>query len=177
MDNKLTIIVGTNRLGSNSEKVAVQYAEMAKSQGVMASLIYLKNLPKTFAFSEMYGERSEQFQEMVDQQISNCKKFVFIIPEYNGSFPGVLKAFIDAVPPGEWAGKKVGLVGLSSGKSGALRAMDQFTNVMNYLKASVFHSKPKLSGIEQLLNDQIDAIDDEATQQILVDHIKGIITF
>ena len=29
--------------------------------------------------------------------MSQSEKFVFIVPEYNGSFPGVLKTFIDGL--------------------------------------------------------------------------------
>jgi NAD(P)H-dependent FMN reductase len=91
---------------------------------------------------------------------------VFIIPEYNGSFPGILKAFIDCVPPRFFHGKKAGLVGVSSGHAGSLRSMDQFTNVLNYLQVSVLHSKPKLSGIEKIIDSERELNDSETINRL-----------
>lgn len=177
MSNKLTIITGTNRLNSNSEKVANQYAQMAVGKGFNVAQIHLKDMPKTFAFSETFGHRTESFKEMVDEKIVSCEKFVFVIAEYNGGFPGVLKTFIDAVPPESWYEKKAGLIGLSAGRAGALRAMDQFTNVLNYLKINVYHLKPKLSGISGLLDDSQIKLVDEECLKILNEQLIGLKSF
>ena len=34
--------------------------------------------------------------EPIQEIVTKTDKFIFVIPEYNGSFPGVLKVFIDA---------------------------------------------------------------------------------
>ncbi len=150
---QIAVIVGTHRPNSNSELVAHHYVEELKRLGVNYSLLALKDLPSDFLFTEMFGKRTATFESLIEKHIIPANKFVFIIPEYNGSFPGILKSFIDCVPPAHFHGKKAGLVELSSGAAGGLRPMDQFTNVLNYLKVSVLYSKPKLSGIDKILID------------------------
>ena len=103
------------------------------------------------------------------------EKIVFIIPEYNGSFPGVLKAFIDSLDHLSMAGKKACLIGLSSGHAGALRALDHFTAVLHHLKVEVYSDKPKLSGIDKLINEN--QINDEKTIKRLGDVLDGFMKF
>jgi len=177
MSKELTIIIGTNRANSNSAKIAAHYKEIAVSKGAKAHVINLEDVPHTIAFSELYGNRSEEFQSLIQSKISSVDKFVFIIPEYNGGFPGVLKTFIDAVPPADWANKKAGMIGLSSGRGGAARAMDQFTNVLNYLKVNVLFSKPKLSGIADLLSEDGSEIQDDISLRLLDNHVEDMLDF
>lgn len=146
--NRITIIAGTNREKSNSALVGNHYAKVVSTIGGDPMMLDLRNLPHDFIFSDMYGERSVAMEKVIHDYMESTDKFVFVIPEYNGGFPGVLKAFVDAVPPRVFHGKKAGLIGLSSGHAGGLRPLDQFTNVLNYLQVNVLHLKPKLSNIE-----------------------------
>lgn len=58
-------------------------------------------------------------------------------PEYNRSFPGVLKNAIDIAsrPWGKnsFAGKPAGVIGASSGKIGTAMAQQHLRNVLSYL--------------------------------------------
>ena len=86
--------------------------------------------------------------------MKSSEKFVFIVPEYNGSFPGVLKAFIDGLEyPGTFRGKKCALVGLSSGVQGAGLALSHLTDIFNYCGMHVLALKPKLARIEANMED------------------------
>jgi chromate reductase len=171
----ISVIIGTNRPNSNSKIVAEEYCRMLDALGAENTMLNLIDLPRDFVFSDMFGERSQAMQDVVDKHVSHSDKFVFIIPEYNGGFPGILKAFLDACPPSEFHGKKAALVGLSSGRAGSLRGMDQFTNVLNYLRVSVYHAKPKLSSIEQLLVNG--ALEDPDCLKLLQAQATGFIEF
>jgi NAD(P)H-dependent FMN reductase len=96
---------------------------------------------------------------------------VFVIPEYNGSFPGVLKTFIDGLRhPDSLANKKIALVGVSSGVLGNAVGLSHFDDVLSYLNANVLGFRIKLGNInsyfregqfsnqtyENLINKQID---------------------
>ena len=169
----ITVISSTNRLGSNTLKVAKAYLEILENQGAECQLMDLCGLPRDIAFSELYGQRSDSFQQNFISLVEKSEKYVFVIPEYNGGFPGILKLFIDAIPPKSWNNKKAGLVGLSNGAAGALRAMDQFSNVLNYLKVNVYHFKPKFSKIEEMLDAEGKFISPEPLE-LLRTHIAGL---
>lgn len=162
----ITLIVGTHRNESNSSIVAAQLADIIAKMGGETQVLNLKTLPKDFIFTEMFGNRSPQFEAISSQFIEQVDKFVFVIPEYNGGFPGVLKSFVDCLDPAHLHHKKAGMVGLSAGKAGSLRAMDQFTNVLHYLKVHVHFNKPKLSGFSGLISEDKKIIDSQALKSL-----------
>ncbi len=149
----VTIISGTNRPSSNTLKVAEYYQRILQQKGLETTLLNLQVLPPSLIASDLYGKRSEAFlpiQEMVDRST----KFLFIIPEYNGSFPGVLKTFIDACTfPGSFYDKKAALVGLSSGKYGNIRGVDHFGGVCSYLHLHVLPLRLHIASIKTELDE------------------------
>src|SRR5690606_23190404 len=106
------IISGTNRKHSNSLKVAKFYQKELLKKGEEFEILSLEDLPTDIIVTDLYGRRSEAFSE-IQEKISRSKKFIFVIPEYNGSYPGVLKVFIDACAyPASFYHKKAALVGI-----------------------------------------------------------------
>lgn len=148
----LTIIAGTNRPGSSTLKLAVYYQKRLKEKGVEAEVLSLEKLPGNLLKTDLYGKRSEGFKP-IQALIDTSKKFIFIIPEYNGSFPGSLKVFIDACDfPQSFYDKKAALVGISSGKYGNIRGVDHFTGVCNYVNMHVFSLKLHIPNIRKELD-------------------------
>ena len=152
--HKIIIISSTNRPNSNTLKVSRVYLEIIKSMNLKAEILDLNILPETIAFSESFGKRTEGFQELINKYISPNNIFVFVVPEYNGGFPGILKLFIDCISPKEWTNKYACLVGVSLGRAGNLRGMDHFTSILNYLKMHVFHNKLPISGVDRLFDEK-----------------------
>ena len=75
-------------------------------------------------------------------------KFLFVMPEYNASFPGILKMMMDNSDVKKcWWYKKAALVGLSDGRAGNLRGLEHMTAILNYLKINVLYNKMLLSKI------------------------------
>jgi len=170
----ITIISATNRPNSNTFKVASHYAQLMEKQQLKCNLLSLENVPANIAFTELFGNRSEKFQQLLNTYIIPVQKFVIIAPEYNGSYPGILKTFFDAIPPDVNRNKKVGLVGISSGRAGNLRGMEHLTGVLNYLGMHVHPNKQPLSSILTLLNEN-GSIKDENTIKVLEKHISDIV--
>jgi len=129
----ITIISGTNREGSYTLKLAEYYQRSFAAKGYEADLLSLTDLPHHLIDTDLYGKRSAAFQPIQDK-MSLTRKFLFIFPEYNGSFPGILKTFVDACKfPESFYGKKAALVGLSSGKYGNVRGVEHFTGICHYI--------------------------------------------
>jgi chromate reductase len=133
----ITIISGTNRPNSNTLKVAEYYLKTLQSKGQEARIFDLRDLPASIIQTDLYGKRSEAFLP-IQKMVTETEKFLFIIPEYNGSFPGVLKTFIDACDfPDSFYNKKAALTGISSGKYGNIRGIDHFSGICSYLHLNV----------------------------------------
>lgn len=159
-----------------SEIVCEMYRDMLNSREVQSQILSLQQLPHNFAFEELYGSRSEEMTSIIEKYISNVDKFLFVIPEYNGSFPGVLKTFIDAVPPKLFREKKAAIIGVSDGRAGNLRGQEHLTGILHYLKMHVHYSKPKISGIDNLV-DNDKKINDQGTLDVLRHHAEVFVAY
>jgi len=121
--------------------------------GAEAGLLSLMQLPPNLLETDLFGKRSEEFKPIQDI-ITQTDKFLFVIPEYNGSFPGVLKVFIDACDfPTSFYEKKAALVGVSSGKYGNIRGIDHFTGVCHYINLHVMPLKLHIANIKTELDE------------------------
>lgn len=145
----ITIISATNRPGSHTLKLAQYYQQKLREKGTKAGLLSLAELPANLIQTDLYGKRSPEFMPIQDI-ITQTDKFLFVIPEYNGSFPGVLKVFIDACAyPESFYEKKAALVGLSSGKYGNIRGIDHFTGVCHYIHLNIMSLKIHIASINK----------------------------
>jgi NAD(P)H-dependent FMN reductase len=166
---KYTIISGTNRNGSNTLKVARQYREILETRGVEADLVSLEGLN--------LNEKSEDLTALEKSVLIPTDKFIFVLPEYNGSFPGSLKTMIDLSDIRKvWWGKKAMLTGVSTGRAGNLRGMDHLTGALNYLKVTVHPNKLPISSVDKLLNGK-GVITDEPTITAMEQQVDEFINF
>ena len=116
----ITIICTTNRSPSRSKVLAEFYQGLLTAADQESTIMDLADLPGDFTSTALYDKAgtNPEFNKLMDQ-VQNCQKFVFIVPEYNGSFPGVFKAFVDGLKwPASFKDKKCALVGISSGTQG-----------------------------------------------------------
>ncbi|WP_026955278.1 NADPH-dependent FMN reductase [Algoriphagus vanfongensis] len=153
----IKIIVGTNRPNSVSKILAETYQEILLSKGAESEILELEDLPGDFIHTALYDNNGKnESYNAFHKRIASGKKFVFIVPEYNGSFPGVLKTFIDGMTyPNTFKNKKAALVGLSSGIGGGGIALSHLTDIFHYLGMHVLALKPKLAKIEQNMSDNL----------------------
>ena len=141
------IISGTNRPGSNTRKVAAHLAATYQSLGVKTQLLDLAELPLEIFAPSAYAEKPAAFKQFTDAILA-ADGVVVVTPEYNGSFPGVLKYFIDLLKfPESFEHRPVCFVGLAAGAWGALRAVEQLQGVFGYRNAHVFPERVFMPGI------------------------------
>jgi len=170
------IISGTNRQRSNSLKIAQYYQHQLNVDDQQWEILSLTDLPSDLIATDLYGNRSDAFAK-IQTKISDTKKFVFIIPEYNGSYPGILKLFIDACAfPISFHHKKAVLVGISTGKYGNIRGVDHFTGVCNYLRMHVLPLKIHLPHIQNEINEDLKILD-PLTLKFIQEQIEEIRRF
>ena len=173
----VTIVVGTNRRKSISKKIAEYYQSILVSKNVDCQIVDLVDLPIDFTRTALYENngKNEIFNGIRDR-VQASEKLVFIVPEYNGSFPGILKSFIDGLKfPEGLRDKKAALVGVSSGIQGGVLAMSHLTDIFNYLGMNILALKPKLAEIEQHFSDG--KITNNLYNQLLNDQIEKLIAF
>jgi len=148
----LTLIIGTNRPGSNSRKVAGEVEGIYRGLGVPLQIVDLARLPaETFA-PQAYAEKPRDFQPFA-QAVLEADGLIVITPEYNGGVPGVLKYFIDMLKfPESFDRRPVCFIGISAGAFGALRPVEQLQQIFGYRNAYLYPVRVFLPGISELLN-------------------------
>lgn len=149
-----TIIASTNRPESYTLKVAEHYKKGLADLGVSSEILSLGNLPEKIIHPAMYENQKIESWQPIQNLVTATQKFIFIIPEYNGSFPGILKVFIDTCEfPVSFKGKKAALVGISTGKYGNIRGVDHFTGICHYMSLDVLSLKLHIPHIHKEFNE------------------------
>src|SRR5436190_4905633 len=134
----ITLIVGTNRPGSNSRKVAAQLEEIYAELKVPLQVLDLAQLPPEIFSPTAYGEKPKSFLPFSDG-ILNSDGVHIVTPEYNGGLPGVLKYFIDMLKfPESFIQRPVCFTGLAAGMWGALRPIEQLQAIFSYRNAHIY---------------------------------------
>jgi len=142
----ITIVAGTNRKTSKTRQVALYYERLLAEAGVESQVLDLAALPEDFIVSALYENAGKNlvFNEL-RAVLERADKYVFIVPEYNGSFPGVLKAFLDGLSyPSKLTNKQAALVGLSDGIQGGALALSHLNDIFSYLGLNVLAQRVKI---------------------------------
>jgi chromate reductase len=138
----ITIVSGTNRADSRTLQIASLYHRLLSERSADVQLLSLEGKP--------VWERGSDMVALETQFLIPAQKFVFVMPEYNASFPGILKVMMDNSDIKKcWWYKKAALVGISDGRAGNLRGLDHMTSILHYMKVNVLYNKLILSKIKE----------------------------
>ncbi|MDB5203338.1 MAG: NADPH-dependent reductase [Ferruginibacter sp.] len=150
----ITIISGSNR-DNNTKKVALEYQRLLQAKNISTGLLALDATDMT--------RRDPEFISIEESLLIPALKFIIIMPEYNGSYPGILKLMIDNTDVSKvWWHKKVLLTGVSTGRAGNLRGMEHLTGSLLHMKMNVHFNRLPISVVDKLM-DGNDRFTDVAT--------------
>jgi len=138
---RIGIILGSTRPNRNGPQVAQWVLDTASRRGdVEFELIDLRDHPLPHLdepVAPMLGPSVHEHTRAWAERIAPFDGFVIVTPEYNHSFPGVLKNAIDHLFA-QWADKAVGFV--SYGAGGGVHAVEHLRVVCGTLRmADVGH--------------------------------------
>ncbi len=172
----ITLIVGTNRPGSNSRKVAAQVEEIYQELKTPVRVLDLAHLPPEIFSPASYAEKPKSFQPFAEAVVQASGLHV-ITPEYNGGIPGVLKYFIDMLKfPESFERRPVCFTGLAAGVWGALRPIEQLQAIFGYRNAHIYPERVFMPQVGNLLDDQGRIRDAELVAR-LKKQVEGFVAF
>lgn len=172
----ITMVVGTNRPGSNTRKIAAQVEEIYRELKTPLKVLDLALLPPEIFHSSSYAEKPKSFAPFADGVLQSTG-LVVITPEYNGSVPGVLKYFIDMLKfPESFERRPVCFIGLAAGMWGALRPVEQLQAIFGYRNAYLYPERVFMSKIHDLVDASGKLKDPELVERIRAQQ-KGFIEF
>jgi NAD(P)H-dependent FMN reductase len=165
----ILIISGTNRPNANALRVARVIERNYAAIGEPCELLSLADLPREMFDPAAYAHKPPGIVAL-QQRIVAARGLHVVTPEYNGSFPGVLKYFIDMLKfPESFEHKPVAFVGEAAGLWGGLRPVEQLQQVFAYRNAYLYPDRVFIPGINQKIdadgNITDPAINDRLTKQ------------
>ena len=114
----IPVILGTTRKGRMSGHAArFMVDQIAKREGIATELIDISKLPLPIDDAGD-GIKDPEFSA----KMTAADALVIVTPEYNHSFPGLLKHVLDSCLK-EYIHKAAGIVGVSAGPFGGVRAI------------------------------------------------------
>jgi len=124
----IPLILGTARQGRESEHAArLVFEQTKKRASVETEFINIRTLPMRL------DDAGEQMKDpKFSATIERCDGLIIVTPEYNHSFPGLLKHALD-MNLKEYIHKAVGICGVSAGSFGGTRAIEHLLPVMREL--------------------------------------------
>lgn len=124
----IPVILGTTRKGRMSEHAArFVLGELKKQSGVTTELIDIRTLALPVDDAGE-GVKDAGFSA----RMNAADALVIVAPEYNHSFPGLLKHVLDSCLK-EYIHKPAGIVGVSAGPFGGARVIENFLPVLREL--------------------------------------------
>ncbi|MCH8494308.1 MAG: NAD(P)H-dependent oxidoreductase [Balneolales bacterium] len=172
----LTIVATTDRPGSNTLRFAKHIKPMYEELGLSVKLISLEDFPIADVAGGRYGADIPSIKKFNDD-VLNTDGILFVIPEYNGSFPGIFKLFIDYLPfPNSFLGMPMAFVGIAAGSFGGLRAVEQAEMIVGYRNAYVFPERVFIAEFNKVYTDQ-DGLSKPLYKQLLKSQVKNFATY
>jgi NAD(P)H-dependent FMN reductase len=178
----ITIISGTNRPNSRTKLISsFCYKLLQDHYNGEVEFLDLVDLNLPLLTDSMYDNNGQHpaIVDIQDRVLIPTEHILIVSPEYNGSFPGALKLFIDCVSTRDYkltfGNKKVSLIGVASGKAGNFRGLEHLTGLLNYLNMLVMPNKLPISSIENFIDDK-DELNLEL-KSILKEYIELLLKF
>ena len=152
MSRPILVISGTNRPQAHALKIANIVLGHYQDLKVSAELYSLAEMPPEIFHPSSYAAKPPSFVA-TQQRVLNAAGLHIVTPEYNGSFPGVMKYFIDMLKfPESFEHKPVAFVGEAAGVWGALRSVEQLQHIFGYRNAYLFPERVFIPGVLQKLD-------------------------
>lgn len=163
----IAVVVGSLRRDSTNRQLAKAFVSLAPSD-FSFEFLDIGSLP---LYSQDYDEDFPEVARNFKQQIHAANGLLFVTPEYNRSFPGVLKNAIDHAsrPYGQnaWGGKPAGVLGISVGALGTALAQQHLRNVLAYLDVPTLGQPEVFMQVKDGLFDDKGHIGNEGTKKFL----------
>ena len=157
----IPLILGTARQGRESEHAARFVFERTKARaGVETEFIDIRTVPMKL------DDAGEQMKDpKFAATIERCDGLIIVTPEYNHSFPGLLKHALDMCLK-EYIHKAVGICGVSAGIMGGPRVIESLLPVMRELGLVTIFEDVNFGKIGMLFDDRGNLLDENFIRRV-----------
>ena len=105
--------------------------------------------------------------ELFQNIVSKATGVILATPEYNGSYSSIIKLLIERLGyPSVLAGKPIGLIGVASGRIGAIKSLEHLSSVCIHNGAIVLPGLASVAEVHKVFDEKGRCLDDKLEQRI-----------
>ena len=148
------IISATDRENSFSLKAACEIQQIYRRLGESFEILDLRSIDFRKALKGPYGAGRSPDLKKACEKVAEAHALVIVCPEYNGSFPGIFKYFLDHwLYPDSFIKKPVCFVGLG-GRFGGFRPLEHLTGIFSYRESLLFPEKVYIQNVQKVFSER-----------------------
>jgi NAD(P)H-dependent FMN reductase len=169
----IVAISGTNRPGNFTRLALAVTVEELRAGGHAVNVVDARNLILGFP-----GHPATEDAGELQSVIRNSHGVVLATPEYHGTFCAMTKLIIENLGfPSAIAGKPVALIGVASGRIGAIKSIEHLRSVMSHVGALVVPGGISLAGVQSAFDQDTGACTDPNSETALRGVATSLLTF
>lgn len=113
------------------------------------------------------GKGTNPAMESFQNTVSKATGVILATPEYNGSYSSIIKLLIESLGyPSLLAGKPVGLIGVASGRIGAVKSLEHLSSVCIHNGAIVLPGPASVAEVHKIFDEKGRCLDEKMEQRI-----------
>lgn len=169
---KIICISGTNRPDNYTIRAIRIVVDELKRRNTEPILFDGRELKLSFP-----GYPETEDVQKIQNAIKSAQGVVLATPEYHGSFSAFTKLIIENLGyPSVLAGKPVAILGVASGRIGAIKAIEHLKSVCTHIGAIVVPTAISIAGVRKLFDAEGNCKDPE-TEQLLRSLAHALLDF
>jgi chromate reductase len=170
--SNIVCIVGNRRPDNYTAKALAVVAAALKRGGANVTTLDGRELDLSFP-----GEPETEDAKRLKTEIAAADAVVFATPEYHGTFSAYAKLIIENLGyPSVLKNKPVALLGVASGRIGAIKSLEQLRNTCAHNEAIVTPGSISLSNIRKAFDEDNNCTEPH-TEKALNDLAENLLSF
>lgn len=162
MSQSIVTISGTSRPGNYTAKALELVNDELSKAGLEVDFFDATELELAFP-----GHPTTTDAKRLADAVRRAGAVVIASPEYHGSFAAMTKLIIENMGfPSALKGKPVALLGVASGRIGAIKTIEQLRAVCGHTGALVLPNPVSVAGVRQIFNEAGECSDPEVEQMV-----------
>jgi len=159
---RIVTILGTPRPGNFTGKALNLVNDELRLNGVAVEMFDPAEMSLGFP-----GQGSTEDAKKMQESVKSASGLVLATPEYHGSFSSMLKLMIENLGfPSAMAGKPVSLLGVASGRIGAIKSLEQLRGVCSHVGAIVLPGPVSVAGVNRVFDEEGNCLDESTEKKV-----------
>lgn len=170
--NPIVSISGTSRPGNYTASALAVVNDRLRQAGTPLDIIDARALTLSFP-----GHDPTEDAIRLKRAVEASSAVVLATPEYHGTFCAMTKLIVENLGfPSALKGKPIALVGVASGRIGAIKSLEQLRGVCAHVGAIVLPTAVSIAGVRTAF-DESGRCTDPATEAALQGLADGLLAF